>query len=229
MEPPDEPLDRERFPILRVLPEAVLRVLRRHYYAGVKEAETGFQFHVADEDAVTGALGERLIEPPTWITVDGQEYMWRTSYHKLRGRGANAPEKRLGADGIFQLEVLGLTGRFDVRKGLLFQSKIGWQGSDSQLLGQARTLLELSRSAIVIDYAPDGYKAVAATDVVAANGNSRRVRPRAARQLAEVLGDGLVSCTRRKWPLLGRGAGAACCRRRACLRARARKRHKHEN
>ena len=86
----------------------------------------------------------------------------RTASYKLRERGAHAPEKELGADGIFQIEVLDLNGKFIVRKGLLFQSKIGWTGRDGRLFEQARNLLGQSESAIVIDYSPDGYKAIPA-------------------------------------------------------------------
>ena len=90
---PDE-FNPETFPMLRVLPGLVVRTLRKHFYAGVKEAEVRFRYHRADEDAVTGALGERLIEPePITIQVGPRAYLWRTASYKLRGRGAHAPEK----------------------------------------------------------------------------------------------------------------------------------------
>ena len=96
---PDE-FNPETFPMLRVLPGLVVRTLRKHFYAGVKEAEVRFRYHRADEDAVTGALGERLIKPePIAIQVGPRVYLWRTAFYKLRGRGANAPEKELGAAG----------------------------------------------------------------------------------------------------------------------------------
>jgi hypothetical protein len=97
---------------------------------------------------------------------------------KLRGRGANAPEKELGADGIFQIEVLDLDGQYIVRKGLLSQSKIGWTGRDGRLFEQARNLLRQSESAIVIDYSPHGYRAIPARDVIIARetGNGYHAR-----------------------------------------------------
>ena len=197
MGPPiDDELNPEAFPIMRALPELVVRMLRDHYYAGVKKAEVRFRHHAADEDAVTGALGERLIEPQILIQADGQVYEWSTSYYKLRGRGPNAPEKHLGADGIFQLEVLDQRRHYIVRKGLLFQAKTDWNGRDARLVGQARELLEQSRSAIVIDYSRDGYSAIPATDVIEAEGFRERIRPAADRTLAEVLGDEFVGCTR---------------------------------
>ncbi len=194
--PADDELNPRTYPVLRDLPQAVVRMLRRHYYAGVKEAEVRFRYHAADEDAVTGALGERLIGPPVLIHVDGQTYRWSAVYYKLRGRGPDAPERHMGADGIFQMEVLDQRGRFVIRKGLLFQSKIEWHGRDARLLGQARDLLAHSPSAVVIDYSRNGYEAIAADAVVAADGNRRRVPRRASRPLAEVLGDEFVGCTR---------------------------------
>jgi hypothetical protein len=192
--PVDDELNPEKYPMLLVLPEPVVRTLRSHFYAGVKQAEARFSYHAADEDAVTGGLGERLIEPPVVIQVDGRAYRWHTSYYKVRGRGLDAPERRLGADGIFQIEVLDERGQLVVRKGLLFQSKIEWHGRDGRLLEQARELLAQSPSAIVIDYSRNGYKAVSAEDVVRGDGNRRRVRT--AKSLAEVLGDEFVGCTR---------------------------------
>ena len=191
----DEP-NLQRSPPAHILPRTLLRVLQRHFYAGVKEAEVRFNFHMADEDAVTGALGERLTEPQVLFHTDGQVYSWSTSAYKIRGRGPSAPENELGADGIFQLDVLNEESEFLLRKGLLFQSKIEWHGTDGRLLHQAQTLLMQSRSAIVISYSSRGYQAIAARDVVAADGNRRRVRRMANKSLAEVLGDEFVWCKR---------------------------------
>ena len=44
---PDE-FNPETFPMLRVLPGLVVRTLRKHFYAGVKEAEVRFRYHRAD-------------------------------------------------------------------------------------------------------------------------------------------------------------------------------------
>jgi hypothetical protein len=152
----------------------------------------------ADEDSVTGSLGNDLVEPvPITIQVDGQIYLWSTTYYKIRGRGPNAPERELGADGIFQFEVFDQrVERMLVRKGLLFQSKLRWTGRDGRLLEQARDLFAQSPSAIVIDYSEKGYRAFAASDVVASNGNRRRIRSAENKALAQVLGDEFVGCKR---------------------------------
>jgi hypothetical protein len=108
-----------------VLPPQLIRELSNHYYAGVKKAEVLYEFHAADEDAVTGALGQSLAEPqPLFFQIGETAYWWNTTYYKVRGRGEGAPEKAIGADGIFQLEVFDENNNVLIRKGLLFQSKI---------------------------------------------------------------------------------------------------------
>lgn len=183
-------------PIFQALPPVIVRMLRKHFYAGVKEAEVRFRYHSADEDAVTGALGDRLIEPETLVTVGGEMYRWSAVYHEIRGRGPHAPEKRVGADGIFQLEVLDQQERFVLRKGLLFQSKIGWKGKNGKLLQQARDLFAQSNSSILVDYSANGYKAIGVREVIAAGGNRRIVAAEDDKPLAQVLGDEFVNCSR---------------------------------
>jgi hypothetical protein len=192
--PPNDAVIPPSLPILSVLPPMIVRALQRHFYAGVKMAEVRFRHHEADEDAVTGALGERLIEPAIRVQFGPEVFTWSTVYYKLRGRGAHAPEKELGADGIFQLEVLDQEKRFILRKGLLFQSKIEWTGRDERLFYQAQRLAAVSRSAIVIDYSSNGYKAIPATSVMSAEGNRQRIPPENDKPLAEVLGDEFVGC-----------------------------------
>jgi hypothetical protein len=197
MAPPNDELDPRAFPMLAILPASVLAGLRRHFYAGVTDAEIRFPFNAADEDALTGALGQALIEPAVVIveTSDGT-FRWRTTSHKLRGRGAHAPEKDTGADGIFQLDVFDEAGKLLIRKGLLFQSKVNWTGTDRRLLRQAERLMRQSASSIVIDYSVDGYRAIAASDVIHAGGNRREVPSISDKRLSEVLGNEFVGCIR---------------------------------
>jgi hypothetical protein len=183
-------------PTARILPVQLIWMIRRHYSAGVKEAEDRFIYHSGDEDSVTGGLGERLIFPSFYVRIDGQEFWWTTVYYKIRGRGPYAPEKKLGADGIFQFEVLDERKRYLIRKGLLFQSKKEWTGSDPDLMEQAEKLLRQSESSIVIDYSPNGYNAISASAVVSAEGNRRRVRSEDSRPLARVLGEEFIGCLR---------------------------------
>jgi hypothetical protein len=198
MGPPlDEELNPIAFPILHVLPPLVVRTLQKHFYAGVKAAEMRFKYNAADEDSLTGALGERLTEPKPIVIRSGNDvFEWRTEAYKIRGRGPGAPEHKLGADGIFQLEVIDQQGNFIVRKGLVFQSKKEWTGTDRRLLGQTQDLLAQSPSAIIVDFSKNGYKAFTGQAVVAAGGVRRKIKPQDNKPLAEVLGDEFVGCLR---------------------------------
>ncbi|MGA2717096.1 MAG: hypothetical protein ABSG41_28765 [Bryobacteraceae bacterium] len=178
------------------MPPVVFKALSTHFYGGVKRAEISFHYHHGDEDAVTGGLGERLIERGTVIQVGGQAFGWRTEYFKLRGRGNDAPEKTLGADGIFQLEVSDQQMRVLVRKGLLFQAKIKWTQRNKKLLEQAQLLKGQSTSSIVIDYSEKEYRAIDAAEVVIAEGRRKKVRPEYDKPLAQVLGDEFIGCLR---------------------------------
>lgn len=190
-------LDSIPFPMLEFLPPLVVRTLQKHFYAGVKAAEVRFRYNEADEDSLTGALGERLNEPePILIQTQNEAFEWRTEAYKIRGRGPGAPERTLGADGIFQLEVIDQRGHFLVRKGLLFQSKKAWTGRDRRLFSQTHDLLAQSSSAIVVDYSDTGYKAFTAQAVVAAEGVRKKIRSQDSKPLAQVLGDDFVGCRR---------------------------------
>ena len=46
----------------------------------------------------------RLQTYRTTINNDGHEWRWNVNYKKFRGRGKEAFEKRIGADGIVQIE-----------------------------------------------------------------------------------------------------------------------------
>ena len=197
MPAPSDELDPHTLPILRSLPASIFLALRDRLYAGVTNAEIRFPYNAADEDALTGALGHSLTEPVRVFlqTADGV-FQWQMISHKLRGRGRGAPEKRIGADGIFQLEVRDETGAILVRKGLLFQSKVDWSGSDLRLLDQTVNLVQHSSSSIVIDYTAQGYRAIAAIDVITAEGDRRLVPKNKDKRLSEILGDEFAGCTR---------------------------------
>jgi hypothetical protein len=180
-----------------ILPEAVLADLRDHYYAGVVAAEIGYEHNAADEDSVTGALGQALLTPyPRFVQADNHTYAWRASHYKLGGRGKGAAERRFGADGVFQLEVLDEVGTVIRRKALLFQAKKEWKGRDQRLLRQVERMAGYSPSAIVIDYRRSGFKGVAGKEVIEAHGNRRAIRVGGDLRLAEILGDEFVRCRR---------------------------------
>ena len=180
-----------------ILPPSLVDLLRDRYLAGVADAEAAFNQHVADEDSLTGALGQALaMREPIIFNGPGGTYAVRVSYRKLRGRGPGALEKTLGSDGIFQIEVANDLGGVVRSKGLPFQAKTNWRGKNSALYEQAAVMEKMSPGGLVIDYTPNGYKACTAKAVVAANGRRSYVeRYGAMRSLGQVLSRDFLDCT----------------------------------
>jgi len=171
--------------------------IRDRYLAGTADAEAQYQNAAGDEDALTGSLGA-LISTPGRVrfAVDStSEFVVEINYRKIRGRGRGAPEKRFGADGIFQLDISspGIGSVF--RKGLPFQSKKNWKGRDSKLVKQARLMQETVGGGIVIDYTPQGFKACRSDLVIEARGNRRTVDGGGnLRPLGQVLAHDFIDC-----------------------------------
>lgn len=167
--------------------DVVRRVLAKHYRAGIAEAVEAYEESAADEDAVTGALGQALHGQGA-IVLDDKIVGWKTRYRKLRGRGKNAPEKRFGADGIFEVE-LEQDGILS-RKSLPFQAKNDAAGYGSaDLMDQASKLAKFPGGGIVVNYRPDGYSAVDAKSV--ANRDASR---HTERSLGDMLSDEFLAC-----------------------------------
>jgi hypothetical protein len=125
-----------------ILPVAVLESLREHYYAAVMDAQIGYTHNAPKEDSVTGALGQALLTRGIrFVQIDGQTFGWIASHEILGGGGKDSAEHRVGADGIFQLQVFDERGRLVRRKALPFQAKKEWKGANRKLLGQAQLML----------------------------------------------------------------------------------------
>lgn len=178
-----------------IIPQEVLPNIQRHLVEGIENAEYGYRFHYADEDAITGALGQALLSRPTFVSSpNGELYTWSTTYYKIRGRGPGAPEKYIGADGIFQIEVLNREGQIVGRKGLLFQSKKEWVEKDNKLGDQVTQLPMQMFEGIVIDYEEGGYYACSSAVVAEARGDRRKIPANNFRPLTDVVGFDFPAC-----------------------------------
>lgn len=180
-----------------ILPPSLIEVLRDRYLAGVADAEASYDQHAADEDSLTGALGQALaMREPIILSGPDGAYAVRVSYRKLRGRGPGAPEKMFGSDGIFQIEVANEFGEVVRSKGLPFQAKTNWRGKNSALYEQAGIMEQMTPGGLVIDYTANGYKACTAKAVVAAGGRRSNVeRYGAMRSLGQILSRDFLDCT----------------------------------
>lgn len=180
-----------------LLPEAVLHTIRDRYLAGVADAEATFDQSSADEDSLTGALGQAIAMPlmSQFITEQGN-FIVKIDYRKLRGRGRGAPEKKFGSDGIFQIEVKDLAGNVLRKKGLPFQCKKDWRGTNSKLRDQAVHMERETPGGIVVDFESTGYSACTAQAVVAAKGSKAQVKAAGQlRHLGQILGNDFLGCT----------------------------------
>lgn len=161
-------------PSLQSLPEIVRNFIRDRYLAGVADAEAQYENAVGDEDTLTGALGALISTSTPMFFQIGPDLQIEVQidYRKLRGRGKNAPESRLGADGVFQIQI-SKSGCSPFRKGLPFQAKKNWKGRDRNLLNQARDMERRLRGGIAIDYTPRGFTACDIADVIATRGSRK--------------------------------------------------------
>ena len=177
-----------------LLPDVVIRALGEQYKRAVGDAVDSYPEQRGDEDSVTGALGLSMKQTVTGkVVVGGTTWQWRTTSRKLRGRGKNAPEKRLGADAALELEVwdgAGVRGR----KSLLIQSKNDWTSRDPKLWGQASKLAALPGSGLVVDYKETGFTAVDARIAADAGGSRKRIDPERFRDLGSYLADEFLGC-----------------------------------
>ncbi len=176
------------------LPNEVIASIQQSYLRGVAAAEKGYIYAQEDEDVVTGALGQALLAEDQVVVADNAVYVWRTTYQKFRGRGKNATEKILGADGIFQLEVLSSETGILFRKGVLFQAKNRWQGKDAKLKEQADLLTLPEGIGIIIDYSDAGFVTCSATAASKANGDRRNLPHDELEGLSETLSNQFLYC-----------------------------------
>jgi hypothetical protein len=179
------------------VPDLVKDFIRDRLIVGVADAEALFEYSRADEDALTGALGQSISRKETIrVQTDGQAYEVRTYYKKIRGREPGAPEKTTGADGIFQIEVIGPNQKPVWTKGLPFQAKKQWTGTDSRLVSQARDMTGKAGQGLVIDYSSEGYKACSASAVIDHGGRAQALSESGSfRPLGQVLGNDFLDCT----------------------------------
>lgn len=179
-----------------VIPSEVFDAIASHIRRRIEHAEAGYGAGSSEEDTITGDLGGALRTNGINTTfANGSAYQWGISYKKFLGKSKRSVEKRLGADGIFQIEFENLqTGKME-SKGLLFQSKNQWQGRNAKLSDQASDMERfLPGGGAVFDYGPRGYSAFDATDVVRVGGQRRSLESGRRYSLADYLVDRFMEC-----------------------------------
>ena len=140
--------------------ESVRRTLSERYRAGVADAVRAYAEAPGDGEAATAALGRALAGQGELALADGRIVRWATRYRKLSGRGGRAPERNLGAEGLFEIEMED-EEKDKSRKTLPFTA---WTGTpdyaEALLRGQAKRLHAFPGGGVVVSYRPAGYVAV---------------------------------------------------------------------
>ncbi len=155
------------------IPEEVKQDIQRHLSEKYPIALEGFRSANEDEDTLTGDLGATLrIKNQKVFIKSSQDEMpgdwtWSIDYHKFRGRGPGATEKKLGADGVFELSLK--VGSRVEKKSLLFQSKINWT-NDPNLLNETIKLTTWREAAFILNFTPSEFEAIDIDSIIASRG-----------------------------------------------------------
>lgn len=145
------------------IPEPVRLAIEAHVRERLSEVDKRYWSAAEDEDTYTGHLGALLGSSERKVLVNGQPWYWSIEYTKFRGRGKDATEKVIGADGIFEIRVRGI--EVEGRKSLLFQSKMGTPvGSEARI--QALALSNWREAAVFLSYQPEGIKAFSIDEII---------------------------------------------------------------
>lgn len=175
------------------IPAQVLDAISEHISIAVEKAIQGFWSANEDEDTLTGHLGACLKTGTHTVEVTQDEvngpWKWSIDYAKFRGRGKNATESYLGADGILELS-LDMGYRKDT-KSLLFQSKTDWDNSPD-LVEQAIVMSTWREAAIGINYTPTSFEAYSIDSILASRGI--KADAKGAISLQEALGQYFIRC-----------------------------------
>lgn len=162
------------------VPNQVVEELRSHILGACDLAADGYSNAKGREDAVTGALGERLRLKEKLIAIKG-EGTWRIAitWNKFRSaKGRSGEEREIGADGIIQFELFRDFGEEVYTKGMLFQAKMADDDNYRRLRTQCERMEELaSNGSSVIQYGPSGYMAMDGREALSQLGEEVREMP----------------------------------------------------
>jgi hypothetical protein len=147
--------------------------MSEHIQVAVTRAVEGYWSANEDEDVLTGHLGACLKIGSQKVQITQKEsqntgeWSWSIDYYKFRGRGKNATEHILGADGLFELRLQ--SGERTELKSLLFQAKKDWSTSP-ELIDQCIKLSTWREAAFVLNYSPSAFEAFLLDDVLRLRG-----------------------------------------------------------
>lgn len=171
-----------------------MRAIKDHFENEIHSAVQSYRFNDADEDSLTGALGQALSTPAKVVTKAAKIlYSFTVESHKILGKGPGAPEKRTGADGIFQVRLWeGEKLLFD--KGLPFQAKKTSHYRQSAVMEQAELMYKTSNSGLVLRFGSEGYDAADVRQMLDTKEDEVLQTTKGFVQLHEALGEWFLKC-----------------------------------
>jgi hypothetical protein len=134
------------------IPREVRDAIEVHVQERLAEVNARHWSAAEDEDTFTGHLGALLGTSEKTVIVNDQPWRWSIDYTKFRGRGLNATESALGADGIFEVRVHGI--EIEGHKSVIFQAKMG-EPSGRRAIEQALAMSNWREAAVFVSYDED--------------------------------------------------------------------------
>jgi hypothetical protein len=181
----------------KLIPDLVLPEVQSHISRMCGKGERGWRSGRADEDTLTGDFcGNLRSDWSSWQEAGKDSLRWQVDYLKIGGRGKGAPESRLGADGIFQIELFDIASQSTKYKGFLFQAKKDDNYDSGSLLTQATKMKAVTTDgAVIFRYGPKGYRAIVAEAVIEAEGRLSEVDDENQVPLCEFLAHEFAACS----------------------------------
>lgn len=179
---------------LSKIPAEVTTKMAEQVNDAVSRVEKKYNYHKRNEDQVSGALGEQLMDKVSGhIKVGDENIVWETAAHTVRSHGKGSFEKKYGADGFVEIRIKDAqSGELIAVKGMPFQAKK--EGNEQGLKEQVQKMKSLACSGIVVEYGPNGFNAANESDVLKNDGSMRGLSQDQIKSLGKTLGEDFPQC-----------------------------------
>jgi hypothetical protein len=139
--------------------------IQKHLRASILKSENHWKFGSDEEDTITGDLCGQIVKDWSKFSEnDKNEGYWKIEYKKFRGRGKDAFESKIGADGIVQISIYRKSSPI-FRKGILFQAKKENSSSIRDLKIQIEKMNKINPNlGSVFIYSDRGYRGFSSLD-----------------------------------------------------------------
>lgn len=180
--------------LTKLVPQGVIKRIRTHFNESIEEAVKRHRFNKNKEDGLTGGLVQAMAMPEQLVTVvKGAQFSFAVEVYTILGNGPGTPEKRTGADGIFQIIVR--HGDKEIfSKGLPFQSKRDDQYTPKGVQEQAEIMFKTSGSGIVLRFSDTVFDALDVRHEVGDHDEQELPTEAGFHPLGTVLGDWFLQC-----------------------------------